>query len=515
MVGIGRKMCIFTNVSLHIVVCLNHRVTSMEKETGKPDFLPEIPPPPFVADAKTVETGTSEPAVAPVEKRSQSLGLKILFIALISLGLLIPDLIIMSLIGDRERTQNTTVSEISSSWSGEQLISGPIVTIPYDSISPDDTGGKVRLLPESLDFNAEVKSQTLHRGIYESVVYNADVKLSGDISLAPLESLGIPMSAYRFKDATVTVGIGDLKGVEDISSLDLSGKQLEMEGGRNLQVYSFSHIDEMEWSDDYVYAVDMTSGSGAGSGCMEAQVGIISADTMKYPYSLTMKLRGSRALGVTPIGRHNDITIAGDCKSPSFKGMFLPSEREVADGSFKAEWTLNSINRDYPQAFIGDRASSITLSAAVVDMLVPVDRYQKTDRAVKYAIIVVLLTFIAVLFAEIVMHHPIHVFQYLLIGLALILFYSLLLSLSEHISFGCSYLVAAVMTIGLIFLYMKGVLHSLKVATAIAGLLVVIYAFIYMLLCLETFALLTGSIGLFIALAVIMYATLKLRIENR
>ena len=500
---------------LHVAVCLNHRVTSMEKENGKHDFLPEIPPPPFAADVKTVETGACEPSVAPGEKRSQSLGLKILFIALISLGLLIPDLIMMSLISDREHAQNTTVAEISSSWSGEQLISGPIITIPYDSISPDDTGGKVRLLPESLNFNANVESQTLHRGIYESVVYNADVKLSGDISLAPLEVLGIPVSAYRFKDATVTVGIGDLKGVEDISTLAIGDKSIEMEGGRNLQVYSFSQIDEMELNDDYVYVVDMTSGTGSGSGCMEAQVGIISADTMRYPYSLTMKLRGSRALGVTPIGRHNDIAIAGDCKSPSFKGMFLPSEREVADGSFKADWTLNSINRDYPQAFVGDRASSITSSAAVVDMLVPVDRYQKTDRAVKYAIIVVLLTFIAVLFAEIMMRHPIHLFQYLLIGLALILFYSLLLSLSEHISFGLSYLVAAVMTIGLIYLYMRGVLRSAKVSLAIAGLLSVIYTFIYILLCLETFALLTGSVGLFIALAAIMYATLKLRIDNR
>ena len=145
----------------------------------------------------------------------------------------------------------------------------------------------------------------------------------------------------------------------------------------------------------------------------------------------------------------------------------------------------------------------------------PVDRYQKTDRAIKYAIIVVLLTFIAVLFAEIMMHHPIHIFQYLLVGLALILFYSLLLSLAEHISFGLSYLIASVMTIGMIYLYMKGVLGSGKVALAIGVLLLIIYVFIYILLCLETFALLTGSIGLFIALAAIMYATLKLRIENR
>ncbi len=484
----------------------------MEIDNDRPmPELPELPPPPVVPEPPVA---APHAGVAKDEKRSQALGTKILFIALISLGLLIPDLFIMSLIGDREEAQTTTVAEISSSWSGEQLISGPIVTIPYDSISPEDTGGKVRLLPESLDFNADVKSQTLHRGIYESVVYNADVKLSGDISLAPLESLGIPMSAYRFKDAVVTVGIGDLKGVEDISALELAGRSVELEGGRNLQVYRFNYLDEFDEFDEDVVVIDATA-YGATSGCMEAQAGIFAPDSMKYPYSLTMKLRGSRALGVTPIGRHNELVISGECKSPSFKGMFLPSDRDVADGHFKAAWTLNSINRDYPQAFVGSRATSITSSAAVVDMLVPVDRYQKTDRAVKYAIIVVLLTFIAVLFAEIMMRHPIHVFQYLLIGLALVLFYSLLLSLAEHMSFGLSYLVAAVMTIGMIFLYMKGVLKSVKVALVIAGLLTLIYTFIYILLCLETFALLTGSLGLFIALAAIMYATLRLRIESR
>ena len=151
----------------------------------------------------------------------------------------------------------------------------------------------------------------------------------------------------------------------------------------------------------------------------------------------------------------------------------------------------------------------------MVDMLVPVDRYQKTDRALKYAVIVILLTFIAVLFAEIMMKHPINMFQYLLIGLALVLFYSLLLSLSEHLSFGFSYLIASVMTIGLVAIYMRGVLKSPKIAVAIGALLTIIYVFIYILLCLETFALLTGSLGLFIALAAIMYATLKLRIENK
>lgn len=472
-----------------------------------PDGIPPIVPPSAVNGA-----GGNPARQRPVKpQRSQPLGLKILFICLITFGLLIPDFIIMSLISDREDAQDSTIAEISSSWSGEQLISGPVITIPYDSISPDNTGGKVRLLPETLDFNAGVKSQTLHRGIYESVVYNSDVTMSGTISMAPLRTLGIPMSAYRFGDATVTVGIGDLKGVEEMSALKIGDCSYDMEGGCNEAVYDFSGIDNLSRDHYFVSSVCM----GSSSGCMETPVSLAASDSAKYDYSITMKLRGSRALGVTPIGRHNDITISGDCKSPSFTGMFLPSERTVGKGDFTAMWKLNSINRDYPQAFIGDRAAAITNSAAVVDMLVPVDRYQKTDRAVKYAIIVILLTFIAVLFAEIMLKHPMNVFQYLLIGLALILFYSLLLSLAEHMSFGLSYLLASVMTIGLITLYMRGALRSAKIAGAIGALLMIIYLFIYVLLCLETYALLTGSIGLFIALAAIMYATLKLRVDSR
>lgn len=445
--------------------------------------------------------------------KSQSLGLKILFIAIISLVLLIPDMIIMSMTEDRQACQDATVTEISDSWSGRQLISGPIITVPYDSVSPDDAGGKVRLLPETMDFTADVRSQTLHRGIYESVVYNADVALTGTVSLEALRSLGIPMSAYRFDKAQVTVGVGDLKGVEEITPFSFGRQSLELEGGVNYQVYDAG--GSSRYDIDEVVVDGYSSVSGAGSGCLESAVAIDAADSLTYDYALNMKLRGSQSIGVTPVGRRTSVAISGDCGTPSFNGMFLPAERTVATDTFAALWKLNSINRDYPQAFVGGKAGAITNSAVVVDMRIPVDRYQKTERAVKYAIVVILLTFIAVLFAEIMLRHPIHVFQYLLIGLALILFYSLLLSLSEHMPFWLSYMTASLMTIGLLTLYMKGVLKSTRVAASICGLLVVIYLFIYVLLCLETYALLAGSIGLFVALSAIMYATIRLRIENK
>lgn len=453
-----------------------------------PPRMTPPPPPPFV----------------PPVKRKDSLGQKILLIAVISAVLMIPSIIISVLISDRESTEESTVSEISDSWSGRQLISGPVISIPYDSISRRNNGGTVRLLPSKMDMKATLTSQQLHRGIYEAVVYNSEVTLEGDFSYEPLAKLGIPLSAYRFDKAYVTVGIGDLRGVEEISPIDLGSQKYELEGTNNVQVYTSENDDNYHSHDDT-----------PGSGCMQANIVLPSADSAKIAYSVTMRLRGSGSLGVTPVGHRNEIEIKGQCKSPSFKGMFLPSTREVGKDDFTASWTLNSTNRNYPQAFVGSRAEDICKSAVVVDLLIPVDRYQKTDRAVKYAIVVILLTFISILFAEVMLRHPINLLSYLLVGLALILFYSLLLSMSEHMSFGLSYLIAAVMTIGLVTLYMRGVLGSTKVAAGICALLLVIYGFIFVLLSLETYALLTGSVGLFIALAAVMYATLRLRVDNR
>lgn len=464
-----------------------------DKEHDVQPMPPRITPPP-------------PPPIIPVVKRKDSLGQKILLIAVISAVLMIPSLIISSLVSDREDTEESTVNEISDAWSGRQLISGPIISIPYDSISRRNNGGVVRLLPSRMDFDAKLKSQQLHRGIYEAVVYNSDITLNGEISYEPLAKLGIPLSACHFDKAYVTIGVGDLRGVEEISPITLGAKSYELEGTNNNAVYTaYSEPNERAYSSD----------NAPGSGCMQAIVELPSADTTKIAYSLTMRLRGSGSIGVTPVGHRNEITISGTGKSPSFKGMFLPSTRDVGDKEFCATWTLNSTNRNYPQAFVGSKAGDISSSSVIVDLLVPVDRYQKTDRAIKYAIVVILLTFISILLAEIMLKHPINLLQYLLVGLALILFYSLLLSMSEHMSFGLSYLIAALMTIGLITLYMRGVLGSTKVAAAICALLTVIYVFIFVLLSLKTFALLTGSIGLFIALAAVMYTTLKLRIENR
>lgn len=218
-----------------------------------------------------------------------------------------------------------------------------------------------------------------------------------------------------------------------------------------------------------------------------------------------------------PVGQTTTVNLTSDCTTPSFTGYYLPDERQVTDTGFQAEWKVLAINRDYPQvldaSFIGSYqygTSDFNNSTFGVQLKVPVEQYQQTERAVKYAFLIILLTFAAVFFVEMQKATPIHPVQYLLIGIALIVFYTLLLSFSEHINFGLSYLIASVMTIGMIVLFMASVTKDKKTALGIGALLAVLYVFVYVLLQLESYALLVGSVGLFIILGIAMFATQKI-----
>jgi len=484
--------------------------------------MPPLPPQ-FDTHDNTVATESHEIPATGKQQRPMRIGLKILFMALITLGLMIPDLIIYNLSSDREDNQEETVSSISKSWSGPQLVSGPIISIPYRYKRNNElVSGIIRILPASLDAKADIDARTLTRSIYEATVYSGSVILEGNIALDELETLGISRQALQFENARVTLGIGDLKGLESVSALEFGNEVLTLNGTNDSDIYTnASQYDQVFVSSD---SDDFTSpqtrrnswryNNDSRNGCLQAKVNLaaITDTAAVIPFKVSLQLKGSQSIAFAPVGRENVITVTGKCKSPSFGGMFLPSDRTVKNDNFEAVWRLNSNNRDYPQAFNSNMSSEIAESAVVVNMLVPVDRYQKVDRTLKYAFLVIMLTFVTILFCEIVARTPMYMFQYLLIGLALILFYSLLLSLVEHISFGLSYFIAALLTIGMVTIYVRGVLKHSRMALLTGCILALMYAFIYVLMCLETYALLTGSIGLFIALAAVMYVSLKIKL---
>ncbi|MDE6491439.1 MAG: cell envelope integrity protein CreD [Muribaculaceae bacterium] len=456
----------------------------------------------------------------PRRKFSDTISFKILFLVVLTLVLLIPGAIITGVIDERDERQNETVQNISDQWGYPQTVTGPMLVIPYrKSETKKDSIGFVTILPSVMNYDAKLESQTLRRGIYEDVVYSSKIVIDGTFDLSTLQPTDVPLSALILSQAKVQLGVRDLRGIEKVSDFTLGERGYELSGNHGEASYDLSYVDEYEsgYYKESEYEVVMIDDAydsdvpGVRGSFLGAKVDIDSLIGRKnVTYACSMDLKGSHAMSVAPVGKTTEITISGDCASPSFSGMFLPSDREIADGKFSAVWNLNAVNRDYPQVYTGEFGYSISQSAVTASLLVPVDRYQKTERSVKYAVLVILLTFIGVLFAETILKHRIYVFQYLLVGLALVLFYSLLLSLTEHISFGMSYCIAAVMTIGLVGLYMRGVLRNTRVAGYISLLLTIIYAYIFVLLNLETFALLAGSIGLFIALAAIMFASLKM-----
>lgn len=453
-----------------------------------------------------METSQNTPETTqdtPIERNSKptrgswrnSLTLKICFIAIIMLLLLIPGGMVTSLIYERGTLSEQAQEEVGRMWSGVQHITGPVVAIPYRT-TVINTGTGVRsveertltILPEQLEITGGVETQKLHRGLYDALVYTTQMTLEGEFALlADIGRLLGAGSVIAPERASVSLGISDLRGIEHSIAIQLDGRDYP----------TFNSGRTNCFDSGIAAAVDLSGWT---------------ADTSarKVSFKIDLKLKGSQSLYIAPTGEQTSIELRGDCATPSFIGNFLPSAREVNDEGFSAEWHVTGLNRGYPQAFTDNISGEVTASELGVKLLVPVPQYQQATRATKYAVLIILLTFIGVLFVEMTQHRNIHLFQYLLVGLALVLFYSLLISLSEHTPFGWAYLIAAAMTTAMIAIYIYGITRIRRTALCIGGMLALLYTYVYVLLQMESYALLAGSIGLFVILAVIMHYSLKM-----
>ena len=236
-------------------------------------------------------------------------------------------------------------------------------------------------------------------------------------------------------------------------------------------------------------------------------------DDRKLPYEMKIKLKGSQSIYFTPLGKTTRVALKANWNTPSFDGNYLPEKREITEKDFSAQWQVLNLNRNYPQVFINYQNASIKdiqNSNFGVNLKMTGEQYQQSMRSTKYAILIILLTFTVIFFTEIMEKTRIHALQYLLVGLALCLCYSLLLSMSEHIGFSLAFLVASVPTIMLVGGDMLGIIKRMKPVFIMAGLLSVLYIYVFILIQLETFALLAGSLGLFVILAMVMYFSKKI-----
>ena len=397
----------------------------------------------------------------------------------------------MFLVTDREQRRREVVQEVSSKWASAQTVTGPFLAIPYYE---QQTGTNnivttkkkyLYLLPDELNINGKILPQIRHRSIFKVPVYSSNLQLSGKFKISKPDKLPVAISSLHFDEAILCMGITDFKGIGENLQLKWNDSTTNFETG----------LPEVEWLKDGISNPIKLSADQLISG--------------ENNFSISLSLKGSEQLYVTPFGNTTKVHFESAWNNPAFDGKYLPDTNTVNKNGFTADWKILHFNRSYPQYFTNTNNYNISESAFGINLLQPVDAYGQTMRSVKYAVLIIALTFFVYFFLEIYYRRSVHPLQYVLIGFALVIFYTLLLSISEYIAFGQAYLIAAAATVLLIGWYTKGIFKKWPIVLLFAFILSMLYLFIYLLIQLQDDALLFGSIGLFILLTIIMYFSRK------
>jgi inner membrane protein len=402
--------------------------------------------------------------------------------------MMIPTVFVSNLVTEREQRQREVVKEVSSKWASEQTLAGPYVYIPYTLTGEDNDRKPVLiqrhlvLLPDNLSVTGTISPEIRPRSIYKVLLYRSRLQTSGNFLLhIPKE---IDPASLRLQDARICFGITDFKGIEERISVDFNGASYELSPGLPV-----ADIDENGLS---------------------APVNLALTDLDKpLNFGMQVKIKGSELLHFVPLAGNSQFSLQSTWANPSFDGNNLPAERKVDDSGFAAKWMFNKANLPFGTVLQGAAFDKKNFSFGV-SMLQPADQYAKTMRSVKYAILFIGLTFSLFFIVELMQKKPVHPVQYVLVGLALVIFYTLLLSISEFVVFDQAYWIASAATILLITLYAKSHFESWKTAALFAAVLSGLYGFIFVLIRLEDTALLVGSIGLFLVLALVMYTSRKI-----
>lgn len=410
------------------------------------------------------------------------------------------------LILERKHYQQQVKKDIAKSSAGEQTITGPILAIPYteeytdyiDEISPQ--GIKVKkpvskrvtstayILPERLQLNGQFNNEYKKLGIYKALMYQLSGQIDGNfrIPAKPYIQAKHKDGIVTIRDAYIGIGISDTRGITGKPSFRLGGKGYKFEQG--------SHIKQL------------------GKG-IHAKLGqLMTEQAQQMQFTLDLNLLGMEHFSFTPIAENNNIKLNSDWQHPHFSGSFLPIQKEISDNGFKGKWSISSLsssnqstlnNRLYSKKYQG------TLEKLSVGFVEPINVYSQADRATKYGLMFIGLTFVGFFLFEVLKQLRIHPAQYTLVGLSMAMFYLLLVSFAEMIGFASAYLIASTACIVLLGYYLSFVLKSIMHGLTFAGLLTALYGALYGILASEDNALIMGSLLVFGLLAATMVITRK------
>ena len=352
--------------------------------------------------------------------------IKVVIIGGLILLLMIPMFMIENLISERGRTQEEAINEVSEKWSLAQTVTGPYLNIQYPVVTENNGEKKVSikdliLFPDELLINGQLKTEILKRSLYEVNVYQSELTLKGSFSSEELIKSRIDMGQLQFDRAAICLNLTDMRGISEQISITFGDSVYVFEPGMdnrgidNTGVHAIADLSELK-------------------------------NNKKLPYEVKIKLKGSQSINFIPLGKTTRVDLKANWNTPSFTGSYLPNNRDITEKEFSAQWQVLNLNRNYSQVMIdytNFNIKNIDNSSFGVNFKIPVEQYQQSMRSAKYAILIILLTFGVIFFTEIMNKTRIHALQYLLVGLALCLFYSLLLSFSEHIGFNPAYLLSA------------------------------------------------------------------------
>jgi inner membrane protein len=431
--------------------------------------------------------------VAEAKMRNSAVA-RLVVMGLLTVTLLVPLTWVYSIVTERATRREGAVAEIGASWGGPQVIAGPVLSIPYVTWSgPEGRREQIlchaHFLARDLQIDGTVNTQIRQRGIFGVVVFGSSLKLTGRFLRPDMDWIRPVPERVEWDKATISVGVADPRGLARRATLRWQDRESPFTGG----------VGEVGIFRSGIHA--------NVAGLADAKAG------SDLPFELMLQVNGTRDVRFLANAEETSITLTSNWPHPSFVGGPFPETRRIDAGGFAAHWRVPDFGRPYPARWTGgdinrdQMFSQAGASAVGVTLVTPVDIYQQAERAVKYAVLFIVLTFLVFFLWEVLHASLLHPMQYGFVGFALCVFYLLLVSISEHAGFDIAYAVSAGVTTLLIAGYARAILGGVKQAASVLGSLTILYGFLYLLLRLEDYALLAGSIGLFVILAGVMYLT--------
>jgi inner membrane protein len=418
---------------------------------------------------------------------------RVIVLGILVLVMLIPLMMIGDMVAERAGRRYQVEGEIAGLWGGSQAIAGPVLAVPYVTRTESTLSGGtvmqsevrhlVYFLPEILDIRADLQSELRYRSIYEALVYATDVTMIGRFAAPDFSAWRVPPGDILWSEATLFVGLTDLRGIRSIS-FSLDDRPIAFAPG---------------------LAKTQLFRAGLQARLANASVGLAGRS---HSFTLKLAMNGSGALEFLPLGNETTLAMSADWPHPSFTGAALPLEREIRNDGFTAAWAMSYLARAYPPSWRADDLAFGDLpdGRIGVALVLPGDSYQQTDRIVKYGVLVIGLTFATIFVIGLLRTARAHLAQYLLVGSSICIFYLLVLSLSEHLRFVAAYAIASVADIATVALYVWRTVSRFA-GYVVAAILGLVHGWMYLLLQMEDYVLVAGSLGLFAALVTVMYVT--------